>query len=166
PDEHRGRLRRAPPARPVRRDVPGPTASYAIRARGGAEAVHRRDPPGPTDGVGHPPRWRPALPAGPARRGGGAPAALRHRAPHRDPLGEPGPVLGAPGDRLRPGHVHPDAVRGYWGGAGPAGARLVRLRSRRGALIALARIDAGMLRPVKVLAGAEGGLVAHRPRPG
>ena len=51
-------------------------------------------------------------------------------------------------------------------GADPAGARLVRLRSRRGALIALARIDAGMLRPVKVLAGAEGGLVAHRPRPG
>jgi tRNA pseudouridine55 synthase len=52
------------------------------------------------------------------------------------------------------------------GAAGPAGARLVRLRSRRGTLIALARIDAGMLRPVKVLAGAEGGLVAHRPRPG
>ncbi len=50
--------------------------------------------------------------------------------------------------------------------ADPAGARLVRLRSRRGTLIALARIDAGMLRPVKVLAGAEGGLVAHRPRPG
>jgi len=51
-------------------------------------------------------------------------------------------------------------------GAGPAGARLVRLRSRRGTLIALARVDAGMLRPVKVLAGPEGGLVAHRPRPG
>ena len=47
-----------------------------------------------------------------------------------------------------------------------AGAGLVRLRSRRGTLIALARLDAGMLRPVKVLAGAEGGLVAHRPRPG
>src|SRR5207302_1689690 len=42
------------------------------------------------------------------------------------------------------------------GGAVSAGGRLVRLRSRRGTLIALARIDAGMLRPVKVLAGAEG----------
>jgi len=41
----------------------------------------------------------------------------------------------------------------------------VRLRSRRGALIALARIDGGMLRPFKVLAGAGGGVVAHRSRP-
>jgi tRNA pseudouridine55 synthase len=41
----------------------------------------------------------------------------------------------------------------------------VRLRSRRGALIALARVDGGLLRPFKVLAGG-GGLVAHRLRPG
>jgi len=41
----------------------------------------------------------------------------------------------------------------------------VRLRSRRGALIALARVDGGALRPFKVLAGDEGGLVAHRTRP-
>jgi tRNA pseudouridine55 synthase len=41
----------------------------------------------------------------------------------------------------------------------------VRLRSPRGALIALARVDSGALRPFKVLAGDGGGLVAHRPRP-
>ena len=41
----------------------------------------------------------------------------------------------------------------------------VRLRSQRGALIALARVDRGALRPFKVLAGDGGGLVAHRPRP-
>lgn len=41
----------------------------------------------------------------------------------------------------------------------------VRLRSPRGALIALARVDGGALRPFKVLAGNGGGLVAHRPRP-
>jgi len=41
----------------------------------------------------------------------------------------------------------------------------VRLRSRRGALIALARAEGGVLRPFKVLAGAEGGPVAHRARP-
>jgi tRNA pseudouridine55 synthase len=41
----------------------------------------------------------------------------------------------------------------------------VRLRSRRGALIALARVDGGVLRPFKVLAGGEGGPGAHRPRP-
>lgn len=41
----------------------------------------------------------------------------------------------------------------------------VRLRSRRGALIALARVDGGMLRPFKVLAGGGGGIVAHRSRP-
>lgn len=41
----------------------------------------------------------------------------------------------------------------------------VRLRSPRGALIALARVDRGALRPFKVLAGDGGGLVAHRPRP-
>ncbi|HKV45817.1 MAG TPA: tRNA pseudouridine(55) synthase TruB [bacterium] len=42
----------------------------------------------------------------------------------------------------------------------------VRLRSRRGALIALAKVDGGLLRPFKVLAGTGGGLVAHRPRSG
>ena len=41
----------------------------------------------------------------------------------------------------------------------------VRLRSRRGVLIALARVDGGALRPFKVLAGDGGGLVAHRSRP-
>jgi tRNA pseudouridine55 synthase len=41
----------------------------------------------------------------------------------------------------------------------------VRLRSRRGVLIALARVDEGALRPFKVLAGDGGGLVAHRSRP-
>ncbi len=41
----------------------------------------------------------------------------------------------------------------------------IRLRSRRGALIALARVEDGLLRPFKVLAGAEGGPVAHRVRP-
>ncbi|HXX37248.1 MAG TPA: tRNA pseudouridine(55) synthase TruB [bacterium] len=41
----------------------------------------------------------------------------------------------------------------------------VRLRSRRGALIALARVEEGVLRPFKVLAGSEGGPVAHRARP-
>ncbi len=41
----------------------------------------------------------------------------------------------------------------------------VRLRSRRGALIALARVEDGLLRPFKVLGGAEGGPVAHRVRP-
>lgn len=41
----------------------------------------------------------------------------------------------------------------------------VRLRSRRGALIALARVDGGVLRPFKVLAGGEGGPVARRIRP-
>lgn len=41
----------------------------------------------------------------------------------------------------------------------------VRLRSRRGALIALARVHGGALRPFKVLAGDGGGLVAHRSRP-
>jgi tRNA pseudouridine55 synthase len=40
----------------------------------------------------------------------------------------------------------------------------VRLRSRRGVLIALARVDGGALRPFKVLAGDGGGLVAHRSR--
>lgn len=43
--------------------------------------------------------------------------------------------------------------------------RPVRLRSRRGALIALARVDGGALRPFKVLAGDAGGVVAHRARP-
>ena len=43
--------------------------------------------------------------------------------------------------------------------------RPVRLRSRRGVLIALARAEGGMLRPFKVLAGDGGGLVAHRSRP-
>ncbi|HLJ61863.1 MAG TPA: tRNA pseudouridine(55) synthase TruB [bacterium] len=41
----------------------------------------------------------------------------------------------------------------------------VRLRSRRGALIALARVEEGVLRPFKVLGGPEGGAVAHRARP-
>src|SRR5579885_947891 len=41
----------------------------------------------------------------------------------------------------------------------------VRLRSRRGALLALARVEGGLLRPFKVLAGAEGRDVAHRVRP-
>jgi len=41
----------------------------------------------------------------------------------------------------------------------------VRLRSRRGRLIALARVDGGALRPFKVLVGDGGGLVAHRSRP-
>ncbi len=41
----------------------------------------------------------------------------------------------------------------------------IRLRSRRGALIALARVEDGLLRPFKVLGGAEGGSVAHRVRP-
>lgn len=41
----------------------------------------------------------------------------------------------------------------------------VRLRSRRGALIALARVEDGLLRPFKVVGGAEGGPVAHRVRP-
>ncbi len=41
----------------------------------------------------------------------------------------------------------------------------VRLRSRRGALVALARVDGGLLRPFKVLAGGEGEIVAHRLRP-
>lgn len=40
-----------------------------------------------------------------------------------------------------------------------------RLRSRRGALLALARVEGGLLRPFKVLAGAEGGPGAHRVRP-
>lgn len=40
----------------------------------------------------------------------------------------------------------------------------VRLRSRRGALVALARVEGGLLRPFKVLAGGEGGIVAHRLR--
>ncbi len=40
----------------------------------------------------------------------------------------------------------------------------VRLRSLRGTLIALARVDGGALRPFKVLAGDGGGLVAHRSR--
>ncbi len=39
----------------------------------------------------------------------------------------------------------------------------VRLRTRRGALIALARVESGVLRPFKVLAGVEGGSRAHRP---
>jgi tRNA pseudouridine55 synthase len=41
----------------------------------------------------------------------------------------------------------------------------VRLRSRRGALIALARVERGLLRPFKVLAGGEETAVAHRVRP-
>lgn len=41
----------------------------------------------------------------------------------------------------------------------------VRLRSRRGVLIALARVEGGVLRPFKVLAGAGGEVVAHRTRP-
>ncbi len=41
----------------------------------------------------------------------------------------------------------------------------VRLRSRQGTLIALARIEDGALRPFKVLAGPGGGSVAHRTRP-
>ncbi len=41
----------------------------------------------------------------------------------------------------------------------------VRLRSLRGTLIALARVDGGALRPFKVLAGDGGGLIAHRSRP-
>jgi tRNA pseudouridine55 synthase len=47
---------------------------------------------------------------------------------------------------------------------GIAGDGPVRLRSRRGALIALARIDGPALRPFKVLAGDGGGSVAHRSR--
>ena len=42
----------------------------------------------------------------------------------------------------------------------------VRLRSPRGALIALARLEGGLLKPSKVFAGAGGDLVAHRLRPG
>ena len=42
----------------------------------------------------------------------------------------------------------------------------VRLRSRRGALIALARAEAGLLRPFKVLAGPAGGDGAVPRRPG
>jgi len=41
----------------------------------------------------------------------------------------------------------------------------IRLRSRRGALVALARVEDGVLRPFKVLGGVEGGPVAHRVRP-
>jgi len=42
----------------------------------------------------------------------------------------------------------------------------IRLRSRRGALVALARVEDGLLRPFKVLGGGvEGGSVAHRVRP-
>ena len=41
----------------------------------------------------------------------------------------------------------------------------VRLRSRRGALVALARVNGGLLRPFKVLAGGEGEIGAHRLRP-
>jgi tRNA pseudouridine55 synthase len=42
----------------------------------------------------------------------------------------------------------------------------VRLRSRQGTLVALARVEEGALRPFKVLAGPEGGgAVAHRARP-
>jgi len=42
----------------------------------------------------------------------------------------------------------------------------VRLRSPRGVLIALARLEGGLLKPSKVFAGAGGDLVAHRLRPG
>ncbi len=40
----------------------------------------------------------------------------------------------------------------------------IRLRSRRGALIALARVEDGLLRPFKVLGGAGGEPLAHRVR--
>ncbi len=50
-------------------------------------------------------------------------------------------------------------------GAGIPEEGLVRLRSRRGVLIALARVDGGALKPFKVLTGAGGGLVAQRSRP-
>jgi tRNA pseudouridine55 synthase len=42
----------------------------------------------------------------------------------------------------------------------------VRLRSPRGVLIALARLEGGLLKPSKVFARAGGDLVAHRLRPG
>ena len=42
----------------------------------------------------------------------------------------------------------------------------VRLRSPRGVLIALARLEGGLLKPSKVFAGMGGDLVAHRLRPG
>ncbi|HEV2439725.1 MAG TPA: tRNA pseudouridine(55) synthase TruB [bacterium] len=41
----------------------------------------------------------------------------------------------------------------------------VRLRSRRGALVALARVEQGLLRPFKVLAGAAGGAAERPSRP-
>jgi len=41
----------------------------------------------------------------------------------------------------------------------------VRLRSRRGALVALARVEQGLLRPFKVLAGAAGGAAERQARP-
>jgi len=41
----------------------------------------------------------------------------------------------------------------------------VRLRSRRGALVALARVEQGLLRPFKVLAGAAGGAAERPARP-
>ena len=61
-------------------------------------------------------------------------------------------------------HGHPVPV---WklGDASVSEGSPVRLRSRHGALVALARVEEGTLRPFKVLAGPEGGSVAHRARP-
>ena len=49
------------------------------------------------------------------------------------------------------------------GGAEVAEDTPIRLRNRRGVLIALARADKGLLKPFKVFTG-EGGLIAHRVR--
>lgn len=60
-------------------------------------------------------------------------------------------------------HGHPVPL---WKAGAPAPeATAVRLRSRRGALVAVARVEGGLLRPFKVLAGGEGGAGAHRARP-
>jgi tRNA pseudouridine55 synthase len=61
--------------------------------------------------------------------------------------------------------LHGHAVPLWKVGASAPEATAVRLRSRRGALVALARVEGGLLRPFKVLAGGEGGAVAHRARP-
>jgi len=59
-------------------------------------------------------------------------------------------------------HGHP--VPAWKAGHALAGDLPVRLRSRRGTLVALARVEQGVLRPFKVLAGA-GGAPAPQPRP-
>jgi tRNA pseudouridine55 synthase len=61
--------------------------------------------------------------------------------------------------------LHGHAVPVWKVGAAAPEDTPVRLRSRRGALVALARVEGGLLRPFKVLAGAEGGPVARRLRP-